>query len=85
MADKTSAHKKKERDNRAKDNMCLERDLGSPDGSDYKESALNAGDLGLIPRSGRCLEEGNGYPLQYSRLENSMEGCTVHGVAKRWT
>ena len=55
MADKTSAHKKKERDNRAKDNMCLERDLGSPDGSDYKESALNAGDLGLIPRSGRCL------------------------------
>ena len=63
MADKTRAHKKKERDNRAKDNMCLERDLGFPDGSDCKESALNAGDLGLIPRSGRYPEEGNGYPL----------------------
>ena len=34
MSDKTRAHKKKERDNRAKDNMCLERDLGFPDGSD---------------------------------------------------
>ena len=37
-----------------------------------KESALNAGDLGLIPKSGRSPGEGNGNPLQYSCLENSM-------------
>ena len=40
---------------------------GFPDGSDGKESAWNAGDPGLIPG------EGNGYPLQYSCLENSMD------------
>ena len=40
-----------------------------PDGSDGKESACGAGDLGLIPGSGRSLGEGNGYPLQYSYLE----------------
>ena len=41
--------------------------LGFLGGSDYsKESACNKGDLGLIPRSGRFPEEGNGYPLQYS-------------------
>ena len=37
-----------------------------------KDSACYAGDLGLIPGSGTSLGEGNGYPLQYSRLENSM-------------
>ena len=37
-----------------------------------KASACNAGDLGLIPRSRRSPEEGNGNPLQYSCLENSM-------------
>ena len=42
----------------------------SPGGSAGKESARNAGDLGLIPGFGRSLEEGNGYPLQYSALEN---------------
>ena len=36
---------------------------GSPGGSDNKESALNAGDLGLIPGSGRCPRQVNGYPL----------------------
>ena len=43
-------------------------------GSDGEESACNAGDLGLIPGSGRCPGEGNGYPLplQYSCLENFM-------------
>ena len=46
-----------------------------------KESACNAGDPGLIPRSGRSTGEGKGYPLQYSDLENSMD-CIVHGVAK---
>ena len=47
--------------------------VGFPDGSDGKESVCNAGDLGLIPRLGRSPQEGNGYPLQYSYLENSME------------
>ena len=41
-------------------------------------------DLGLIPELGRSLGEGNGYPLQYSGLENSMV-CLVHGVTKSWT
>ena len=43
---------------------------GFPDGSDCKESACNAGDLGLIPGSGRIPGEGNGNPFQYSCLEN---------------
>ena len=44
-----------------------------PGGSDDKESACNAGDLGSIPGSGRSPGEGNGYPLQYSFLDNSMD------------
>ena len=63
--------------------------MGFPGGSEGKESAGNAGDLGLIPGSGRSPGEGNGYPLQYSCLENSMNGgawqATVHGVTKSWT
>ena len=55
--------------------------LGFPGGSAGKESACNAGDLGLISGLGRFPGEGKGYPLQYSGLENSMD-CTVHGVAK---
>ena len=58
--------------------------VGFPCGSAGKESACNAGDLGLIPELGRSPGEGKGYPLQYSGLENSMN-CTVHGVAKSWT
>ena len=54
--------------------------------SDYKESAYNVGDLGLIPDSGRCPGEGNGNPLYYSCLENSMDRgawqATVHGVTE---
>ena len=46
--------------------------MGFPGGSDGKESARNAGDLGLIPGSGRSPGEGNGYLLKYSCLENSM-------------
>ena len=46
--------------------------MGFPSGSDSKESACNAGDLGLIPPLGRSHREGKGYPLQYSGLENSM-------------
>ena len=57
---------------------------GFPGGSAGKESACNAGDLGLIPGLGRPPGEGKGYPLQYSGLENSMD-CIVHGVAKGWT
>ena len=44
---------------------------GFPGGSEVKASASNAGDLGLIPGWGRSLGEGNGTPLQYSRLEKS--------------
>ena len=52
-------------------------------------SACNAGDPGLIPGLGRSPGEGNGNPLQYSCLENPMDGgawwATVHGVAKSRT
>ena len=57
--------------------------------SENEESAYNAGDLGLIPRLGRSPGKGNGNPLQYSCLENSMDRgaweATVHGVAKSET
>ena len=62
---------------------------GFPSGSDGKESACNARDLGLIPGWGRSPEEGNGNPLQYSCLENPMDRgawwAAVHGVTKSWT
>jgi len=45
-----------------------------PRGSEVKTSVRNAGDLGLIPGLGRSPGEGNGNPLQYSCLENPMEG-----------
>ena len=58
---------------------------GFPGGSVAKESACNAGDLGLIPGSGRSPGEGNSNPLQYSCLESPMGRgawrATVHGVA----
>ena len=57
--------------------------------TDGKESACNAGDLGLIPGSERSLGGGNGNPLQYSYLENSMDRgawwTTVPGVPKSQT
>ena len=57
--------------------------MGFPGGSDGKESACNAGDLGLIPDLGRSPGGGHGSPLQYSCLENPMDrGATVHGVTK---
>ena len=52
-------------------------------------SACNAGVLGSIPGSGRSPREGNGYPLQYSCLENSMDRrawkAAIYGVTKSWT
>ena len=57
---------------------------GFPGGSVGKESACNAGDLGPIPELGRSHGEGNGYPLQDSGLENSVD-CIVHGVARSQT
>ena len=45
-------------------------------------TACNVGDLGSISRLGRSPSEGNGYPLQYSGLENSTD-CIIHGVTKR--
>ena len=47
--------------------------MGIPADPDCKESACNAGDLGLIPESGRSPGEENGYPHQYFCLENSMD------------
>ena len=65
---------------------------GFSGGSDGKECACSSGearDTGLIPGSGRSPGEGNGYPLQNSCLENSMDRgawrVTVHGVAKNQT
>ena len=59
-----------------KTNICvmLYPFLGSPGGSDSKESACNMGDLGSIPQWGRCPGEGNG-----------AWWATVQGVAKSWT
>ena len=69
--------------------MLLFTLLGFPGGSEIKVPVCNAGDLGLIPGSGRFPGEGNGNPLQYSCLENLMDRgawwATVHGVAKSWT
>ena len=60
--------------------------MGFPRGSDSRESACNAGDLGSTPGSGRSPGEGNGYPLQDSCLENPTDRgawrAIVHGVTK---
>ena len=56
---------------------------------DSKESACNVGDPGSIPGLERSPGDGNGYPLQYSCLENSVDReawqATIHGVTKSWT
>ena len=49
-------------------------DMGFPGRSDDKASVYNTGDPGLIPGLGRSPGEGNGSPLQYSCLENPMDG-----------
>ena len=60
--------------------------MGFTGGSESKESACNAGDLGSGPGLGRSPGEGDGHPLQYSCLENPMDRgvwqATVHGTAK---
>ena len=68
---------------------------GFPEGSTslvaqmVKVSAYSVRDPGSIPGSGRSLREGNGNPLQYSCLENPMDGetwqATIHAVTKSWT
>ena len=67
-----------------RDRLPIPLSLGFPCGSAGKGSACNAGGLGLIPGLGRSPREGNGYPLQYSGRENSMD-CIVHRVPKSWT
>ena len=62
---------------------------GLPGGSNGKEPACNAGDLGLIPQSGRFPGKGNDNSLQYSYLGNAMDRrawrATVHGDGRNWT
>ena len=70
------------------DKTSVRQSLGIfPHSSVDKESVCKAGDQGSIPGSGRSPGEGNGNPLQYSCLENTMERgawwATVHGVAKQ--
>ena len=57
---------------------------GFPGGSVGKESACSVGDLGSVPGLKRSPGEENGYPRQYSGLEN-FTGCIVHGVTKNRT
>ena len=69
--------------------MTPNKILGFPGGPDSKESACNVGDPGSILELGISPGEGNGNPLQYSRLENPMDrgACraTVHRVTKSQT
>ena len=69
--------------------MAIRSTLSSfPGSAEVKASACNVGDLGSIPGSGRASGEGNGNLLQYSCLENPMDGgawwATVHEVTKSW-
>ena len=63
--------------------------MGLPCGPDGKESVCNEGHPSLLPRSGRFPGEGIGNPLEYSCLENPMDGgawwAIVHRIAKSWT
>ena len=65
------------------------KSLGENGSSDSKETARNAGDLGLIPGLGRSHEEGKCYPLQCSCLKNSIDRgvwqAIIHGVENSWT
>ena len=65
----------------ADQSMNIPQFTGLPGGSACKESACNTGDLGSVPGLGRSLGQGNGYPLQYSGLENSMD-CIFMGLQR---
>ena len=69
--------------------LLLGRHKGFPGGAVVNNPLTNAGDTSLIPGSGRSLGEGNGNPLQYYCLANSMDRgtrqATVHGVTKSQT
>ena len=68
-------------------NLPLTTRLGFPGGAVVKTLPANVGDVrdkGSIPGWGTSREEGNGCPLQYSALENSVD-CIIHGVAKSRT
>ena len=69
--------------------MSSKGNLGFPGGSEVKNPPINSGDMRLIPGSGRSPGEGNGNPLQYSCLENSMDReawqAMAYGVAKSRT
>ena len=58
--------------------------MGFPGSSASKESACSVGDPSSIPGLRRSPGEGNGYPLQYSDLENCMD-CIAHGITKSGT
>ena len=66
--------------------VCVNKQTGFPGGSDSKEFACSEGEPGSVPGWGRSPGEGNGYPLQYSCLENPMDRgawwAIVHGVAE---
>ena len=68
--------------------VILPKVIGFPGGSGVKNPPASAGDLGLIPGSGRSPGGGNGNPLQYSCLKNPMDGvgwwAMVHRVTKSW-
>ena len=70
-------------------NSSLKRTPREKPDSDGKESTCNMRDLGSIPGLGRSPGEENGYPLQYSFLENPMDReawqATVYGVTESWT
>ena len=57
---------------------------GFPGSSTGKESAINMGDQSSIPGSGRSPGVGNGYPLQYSGLENSMDREAWQATQSPW-
>ena len=59
--------------------------MGFPDGSGGKESSCNVGDSGSIPELGRSPGEGNGYSLQYSCLENSLDRGACQAIVNKVT
>ena len=63
--------------------MLFEHLLGSPGGSDGKESVCNAGDPGSIPELERSPGEGNGNPLHYPSLEKTMDRAAWQAAVRR--